>query len=280
MTAFYLGSDQGEDASMRSKAPLLMLVGAVIVLGQAFVGVGVMVGTSRVSCVGNDQCSKGRFCGFGTPEVAGRCIYCASEPPYILTDPATGGPGNRNPGDWYRSYGYDDSNITAIATEICADPTVPRQTMSAVGVLDVPEMFVRRWCASCVAGTIAGGVDMETFSTWSLENLAAMGMLDWLTVFLASSSLAAGISGELKDIELVLLQIKRAGDRVGTGWRIAVKIFCNIRRYLFLPALAGTMPVMIVIIGGDALVRKDKPKFANLPKCECCHLKSSQVVLQ
>jgi hypothetical protein len=51
MTAFYLGSDQGEDASMRSKAPLLMLVGAVIVLGQAFVGVGVMVGTSRVSCL-------------------------------------------------------------------------------------------------------------------------------------------------------------------------------------------------------------------------------------
>ena len=278
MTAYYLGSDQAEDASMRSKAPLLMLVGVMIVLGQAFVGVGVMVGTSRVSCVSNDHCSKGRFCaGFGSPEAAGRCIYCAGEPPYILTDPATGGPGSRNPGDFYRGYGYDDSNITAIAAEICANPTIQRQTMGPVGPMDVPTRYVRRWCANCVANTVAGGVDMETFSTWTLENIAAMGKLDWLTVFLASNCLAAGISGELKDIELVLLQIRRAGDRVSTGWRVAVKALCNIRRYLFLPALVGTMPVMIVVIGGDAVVsnQTSQLKCTSLPKCVRCHLKSS-----
>eukprot|EP01045_Picozoa_sp_COSAG04_P000521 COSAG04_NODE_12_length_42844_cov_6.769213_25_plen_384_part_00 len=252
MVAFFIGSEDTEDADMRAKAPLLFLAGSLLVVAQAVVAIGLMLGVSRVSCIANDQCSAGRFCGHGTPEAAGRCVYCGAEPPYILYDFRTGET-LYQPGDKFAAAGIELSNITAVGAEICSDPAASRQTLLPDGIMDVPELYVRRWCDQCVSGS-TGDVNMETFATWTHESVAAMGNIDWLSVLLASCMMGLTVSGELKDIALVLLQIDRAADNVGARWRVAVQVVCSIRRYLFLPALIATIPMLVTVIGGDILV--------------------------
>ena len=252
MVAYYMGSEDAEDAYMRSKAPFLFLAGSMLVVAQAIVAIGLMLGVSRVSCIANDQCSAGRFCGYGRQEAAGRCVYCGAVPPYILYDHASGET-LYQPGDRYHDSGLSLANITVIGAEICSDPTASRQTLMPDGITNVPELYVRRWCDQCVSGS-TGDVNMETFATWTHESVAAMGNIDWLSVFLASCMMGLTVSGELKDIALVLLQIERAGNNVSRGWRVAVKIVCSIRRYLFLPALIATIPMLVTVVGGDILV--------------------------
>ena len=261
MTAFYTCSTDAQDAAMHAKSPMLVATSLAVALMQGIVAAGVMIGTTRVSCVNNDQCDAGRFCGYGTQDKAGRCVYCASEPPYILTDQR--GDMLGSPGDMYIEAGYDDANITAIARPICEDPTFPRQTyyFTHRTALDLPELYVRRWCDACVSGS-TGDVNMETANKWMAENISAMGAMDFLALWLASLMVGLAVSGELKDIALVDLQLRRSGEDAGPVWRALLKLTGSIRRYLFLPGLVTTVPVLVGIVGGDALVRETYRAFS------------------
>jgi hypothetical protein len=61
------------------------------------------------------------------------------------------------------------------------------------------------------------------------------------------------MTGELKDIELCMLGVVRAGERIDPFYRKGFLMMNLIRRWVFLLALGYTIPVLVVFRGGDAL---------------------------
>ena len=51
---------------------------------------------------------------------------------------------------------------------------------------------------------------------------------------------------------LCSMAIAHAG-KLGAGWRHALIVLLGIRRWLFLPALVCTVPLLVMVEGGDAL---------------------------
>ena len=60
------------------------------------------------------------------------------------------------------------------------------------------------------------------------------------------------VVGELKDILLCSMAIAHA-SKLSAGWRHALSFLLGIRRWLFLPALVCTVPLLVMVEGGDAL---------------------------
>ena len=56
--------------------------------------------------------------------------------------------------------------------------------------------------------------------------------------------------GELKDIILVSTAVERAGDRLRPNMRRAFRLLNGIRRWVFLPSLLGTVPFLVLYLGG------------------------------
>ena len=61
------------------------------------------------------------------------------------------------------------------------------------------------------------------------------------------------MTGELKDIELCVMGVLRAGERIPVIYRRGFLAMNLIRRWVFLLALGYTVPVLVVFRGGDAL---------------------------
>ena len=57
----------------------------------------------------------------------------------------------------------------------------------------------------------------------------------------------------LKDIKLVTAAMNQAGDRLGKGWRIALKFLNGVRRYVFLPSVLMNVSNLVLHKGGDSL---------------------------
>ena len=57
----------------------------------------------------------------------------------------------------------------------------------------------------------------------------------------------------MKDITMVTLAIRHAHDQLSLGWRVIFMLLGGLRRRLFLPALVGVIPTLVVLKGGDAL---------------------------
>ena len=56
-----------------------------------------------------------------------------------------------------------------------------------------------------------------------------------------------------QDIELCAVAIRHACDSIPHAWRFAFALLGGLRRWMFLPALCSTVPVLVVHQGGDAL---------------------------
>ena len=68
----------------------------------------------------------------------------------------------------------------------------------------------------------------------------------------AAAQIAIIVVGELKDILLCSMAIAHA-RKLSAGWRHALIVLLGIRRWLFLPALVCTVPLLVMVEGGDAL---------------------------
>ena len=61
------------------------------------------------------------------------------------------------------------------------------------------------------------------------------------------------VIGELKDIQLCSMAVVQAGDKLSKGGRLALSFMLWMRRWLFLPSVIGTVPLLVLIKGSDAL---------------------------
>jgi hypothetical protein len=56
-----------------------------------------------------------------------------------------------------------------------------------------------------------------------------------------------------QDIELCAIAIAHAGNRLSRGSGLALTLLGGVRRWMFLPALVGAVPTLVMYKGGDAL---------------------------
>jgi hypothetical protein len=56
-----------------------------------------------------------------------------------------------------------------------------------------------------------------------------------------------------QDITLCAIAIAHAGDRLSCGSRLTLNLLGIVRHWVFLPALVGSVPIMVMYQGGDAL---------------------------
>jgi hypothetical protein len=218
-----------------------LLGGIVIVMAQCVVAVGLFSGTLHPSCESNDQCAqKGVYCDVGGND---RCGFCGFRSPLpTQTDPETGGTLNNPHAEDFTGY-----NTTLVA-EVCGDPT------DYIAEYWLPAR-VASWCESCVSSksTWRSRFDPLTPDSLTATNVAAMGKFDWVALLLAAFIVALTVVGELKDIELVTLAIRYAGDKLSPRWRFALALLGGVRRWVFLPALVIVVPVLVMYKAGDAL---------------------------
>ena len=69
----------------------------------------------------------------------------------------------------------------------------------------------------------------------------------------AAAQIAIIVVGELKDILLCSMAIAQHAGKLSAGWRHALIFLLGIRRWIFLPALVCTVPLLVMVEGGDAL---------------------------
>lgn len=226
----------------QAAGPLVVTVvaEALMVLMQCMVSVGVLVGTVLPACATSDQCRRGFYCHVGGRF---RCNYCGTAG--VPLPPQYDDAGNR--------IGKLDPrlNLTGLPAA-CADPssTYPIQYPSS-SFAGLPSA-VASWCQTCVHPTDYT-IDQMTPQKLLNDNVGMMGLFDWATLFFASCVVAFAVVGELKDIELVKIAIKLAGKKLNPYIRFFFMLLGGMRRWLFLPALVMTTPVIVVIQGGDAL---------------------------
>ena len=56
-----------------------------------------------------------------------------------------------------------------------------------------------------------------------------------------------------QDITLCAIAIAHAGDRLSRSSWLALTLLGGVRRWVFLPALVGFVPALVLVKGGDAL---------------------------
>ena len=61
------------------------------------------------------------------------------------------------------------------------------------------------------------------------------------------------VSFTRQDIELCSLAAKNYGAKLSPAWQRAFFVMNALRRWLFLPFLMMTVPVLLMYLGGDAL---------------------------
>lgn len=226
------------DAEDSGRRICAMIGSVVIVLSQCMTVSAILAGTITPSCETNAHCRQGTYCSFSFRITRRRCEYCGMThlPVY-------------NP--WNFSSSMDVFNETLVA-EACGNPLrFARDTGPAQYFAD-RKTEVSAWCEACVSA-----IDMtaDTFEPIGhMEaNIAAMGPFDWVALMFATVVVALTVVGELKDIELVMLARRHANDKLNSGWRFAFSLLTGIRRWMFLPSLVCTVPVLVLYLGGDAL---------------------------
>jgi hypothetical protein len=82
--------------------------------------------------------------------------------------------------------------------------------------------FIKAWYEACV-NAVDWEVDMFTTIDQCFDSVDAMGTLDWATLVFASYVVALTVIGELKDMLLCDIAVKRLDDKLGS-WRHAIAI--------------------------------------------------------
>jgi hypothetical protein len=246
-TIHFANTTAPEDAAMRAKAPLFLLGSMMIVLGQCVVATGVLHGTFEPSCSTSDQCRLGSFCEISENH---RCKFCGKECPLPEQVNADGTTLNN-----YRADRFVGYNLTAVK-EVCADPSaVADEYAFSVNSRGTP--YTERmattisWCETCVH-SVDGTVNPTTEESFIANNVAGMGPFDWVALVFASFVVALTVAGELRDVLLCDFAIRQA-DGMSSSWRFALQLLGVIRRWLFLPGMIFTVPILVYYEGGDAL---------------------------
>ena len=154
--------------------------------------------------------------------------------------------------NWAEDAEFVGFNLTLVA-EVCAAPAERRGTR---GSGDNKGMYsattVASWCETCVHA-IDGTVDASTQTGRIAANISAMNRSDFIALAFATFIVACKVVGELKDIELCALSVTHAGDGLSRGWHRAFTVLGGVRRRIFLPALVTSVPLLVMLKGGDAL---------------------------
>jgi hypothetical protein len=61
------------------------------------------------------------------------------------------------------------------------------------------------------------------------------------------------VGGATQDITLCAIAITHVRDQLSRGSRLALTLLGGVRRWVFLPALVGAVPMLVLFKGGDAL---------------------------
>jgi hypothetical protein len=240
-----------------------LFASAFMVLGQCIVVVAVWLGAALPACSTSDQCGEGMYCNVGQMN---RCVFCGTDVPLPeQVDPTTG-----NTLNW--PYAQDGISLnpdfggynTTLVAEVCAAPTdrpgLGGLTRSLHTSWIMPKSAVVSWCETCVRPLdsnlrpqIDGTVDPLTGAGLIAANVAAMGYFDRFTMVFAAAVVALEVVGELRDVTICTFAIRHAGDRLTPAWRFIMTLLGGMRRWLFLPTLVSTVPILVLYKGGDAL---------------------------
>lgn len=87
----------------------------------------------------------------------------------------------------------------------------------------------------------------------AMDNVAAQGTFDYVALIFATVMVTLAVNQELKDVELVSIAVRQAGDKLSRGWRIALMLLNGTRRWVFLPTLLQGVPLLVVLEGGESL---------------------------
>ena len=79
-------------------------------------------------------------------------------------------------------------------------------------------------------------------------------------------------STQLKDIQLCAMAISKAGDKLSRSWKYGLLCLGGIRRWVFLPCLALTIPTLVMFHGGDALSVCFNSIVSRRPRPAVCQL--------
>jgi hypothetical protein len=137
---------------------------------------------------------------------------------------------------------------------------------------------VASWCKTCKLND--GNIDPVSRMSLVDANIAATGSFDYIALAFSALTVAFTVVGELKvrhmrtrhllvphqvycaypmigsddrsqDIMLCAFAVAHAGDKLHTGWRIALTFVGGIRRWVFLLALVMAVPVLVMFKVGD-----------------------------
>jgi hypothetical protein len=188
-SVFFAASDEGEDAVMKGRAPLLLLGGVVLVLLQIYTAMGLSINTVIPSCASNAQCEDSSYCALPTRK---RCDFCGRFVPLLVqTDPITGDALNHPESQ----LGFGGYNLTLVS-EVCVAPEQARLGTQANGK-EVPWEAgrVAAWCEACVMTD--GQVHTMTQTQRIADNVHAMGSMDWVALTFATVIVACKVAGEV-----------------------------------------------------------------------------------
>eukprot|EP01048_Picozoa_sp_COSAG05_P013825 COSAG05_NODE_1509_length_4688_cov_77.656788_2_plen_471_part_00 len=246
-TVFFFASEAVEDAEMRAKAPRMAIAGGLIILFQITTAFAISTGSILPACIHNEQCPSGQWCQSSVSTgKAGTCQFCGEDVPLPLQYPSEGNTWN-NPYD----PNYSGWNKTALA-ELCANP-VDSEGTTSVAANYYTAAEVTNWCDNCHE-VETGNVRMMTWTSRMEDNVAAMGVYDWVALSFALFIVSLSVVGELKDIELCSMALEHtAGDGLNAKWRTFLKLCQHTRRWVFLPYMLMGICSITVIRGGDAL---------------------------
>ena len=222
---------------MRKRAPRMYAAGLVMILLQICALMAIVAGTMWRTCLSNDMCPrKGTFCNNGRD----RCLFCGIDSPWnreIIECPEP--PTSCHESGCYRGC-LAPYNTSAVA-ELCAKPRpvekwikivdrssteynsadkgglsgpglkveVPCDEFSHAGCeLDgvVPLETVVAWCGACLVNGFTGEADTLTNTDSIVENVVAMGLMDWVTLVLAGYVVSLTAIGEVRDVREYFLR--------------------------------------------------------------------------
>ena len=246
--AHIASSADEQDAEMKRWLPLAVLGSAALVLMQCMVTSGLYSAAIIPPCATSAQCEAPTYCQVGGN---GRCGYCGESHPFPeQLDPTNGETLN------LRTYDQDFAGFNAtLVRHVCENPDQWPADVPTEWATDDPTiraLRVRSWCETCVH-PIDGTVDVTNSMQQMRLNLLAMGVYDYVALVLASFIIALAVVGEIKDVFLCGLTISAYHEKIAPGYRVVLSLLGAMRRWLFLPQLAATVPQLVLLKGGDAL---------------------------
>ena len=281
-TIYYLAYPEPEDGP---RMRLTLAAGSVLIVFLQLWTVAALVGgIEEPTCFINRHCDTGFFCRplittfsrrLGSSQLSDRglCSACGGFGDYGDDAPVDAGIGtDQAPLLFLRDasfLGLNQSGRAGIA-EFCNNAAEPghsdEETWCGYSLSDIPEASrdwrtdasytscrsAASWCDSCLHPTTKI-VDVTTVISRTIENVRAMSAGEYVVLILATSVIAMGAVGELRDIYLCDISLERADPQPEIFWMCVVSVIKWGRRWMFLPSLVVSVAQLVVLQGGNAV---------------------------